>query len=110
MRQEREKPTPKISFFASKKKEKNWILEYKWRSKKDFEMYPKTFSSREYSEDWQKTSWNYKFRTPEGAEQHLKAQMRSPYLEDTIKGRDWRVRSLITLEIINIPNLDNYYA
>lgn len=93
-----------------KNKQKNWIIEYIWLSRKDFEKYPKGWISiREYTEDWTPEAWNSKFKTSSGARDHILSQLRTDYFLPYLQGREWRTRNIISGEIINFDNILNYY-
>lgn len=92
------------------KNKKNWILEYKWKSRTDYEKYPKWFlSDKTYTEEWTQDRMYRKFNSDLAVQDYLKSQLRSHYLVAYVKGRDWRARNIETQEIIEFPNIENYY-
>jgi hypothetical protein len=92
------------------KNKKNWILEYRWKSKIDYEKYPKWFlSNREYNEDWNQDRFQRKFSDDIAVKEYLKSQLRSHYHLTYIKGREWRGRNIETQKIVEFPNIENYY-
>jgi len=95
---------------SKRKKEKNWVIEYKWISRVDFEKYPKGWmSKKEYTDEWTEDSWNSKFRTSSGAKDHILSQIRHEYASPYLQGREWRTRNIISGEIINFDNILNHY-
>lgn len=92
-----DKPTPKV-----KKKEKFWILEYKWQDEHSYNTFTKSciWKTIEYSEAWQ-TGWKQKFPTYIGCEQHVKQALKT-WMKNYYLGRIWRARNSKTDEIIII--------
>lgn len=93
-----------------KKKSKDWVVEYKWKSIEDFNKYPKTwFRSDTYSEEWRPIQFGNKFITLKSAIQSIdqfmkvarayhKSDLMSGFYDDKF-GKDYRVRNLKTGEI-----------
>ena len=94
-----------------KRKEiRHWIMEYKWKSEKEYQMYPKGYlSGKELSLNWTKVTMKGKFISAKAVEESLKSQLRNPYWAEYIKGRFWRARNEVTGEIIEFINIENYY-
>jgi hypothetical protein len=110
---EEEKPLRGIT----KKKSKDWIVEYKWKSLEEFNKYPKSwFRSDTYSEDWRPLLFNNKFVSLKSAIQSIEQFMkvaRSYHKNDIMTGfyddkfgKLYRVRNLKTGEIYeyNVSN------
>ncbi len=107
----REVPTPKPSESSKAKKQKNWILEYRWKSLKDYNTYPgyNFFTKEPFSDKYIPLHWWSKHITPSVAEEHIKKDLRSIYFKNRVMGKYWRVRHEITGEVIEFPNIENYY-
>lgn len=108
---EEDKPVSK----PGKKKSKDWIVEYKWKSLEEYNKYPKTFyRSDTYSEEWRSIQYGNKFITLKSAIQSIDQFMkvaRAYHKLDLMRGfyndkfgKDYRVRNLKTEEIINYLN------
>lgn len=93
-----------------KRKEKNWLLEYKWISREDFEKRSNTWiKAQEYHQEWIEYSFFNKHASSNAALNRLKQDVRSSYMANWIRGRFWRARNKKTGETIEFPNIINYY-
>lgn len=93
-----------------KKKTKDWVVEYKWKSLEEFNKYPKSwFRSDTYSEDWRPLQYGNKFHTQKSALQSIdqfmkvakayhKLDIMRGFYNDKF-GKDYRIRNLKTGEI-----------
>lgn len=93
----------------SKNKKKYWVLESRWLSFSDYEKYtPKVFKNKEgFTTEWGNTyKFATKFFTPQGAKDHYAAAKkddeRDSWWAGTL-GREWRIRNIVSHEIILIP-------
>ncbi len=96
---------------AKKRKyKKQWIKEWRWISLSDYNTYPKRWFDRDksYTEDWQMDTWG-KSHKPRDIEDAIKSDLRSKYSSQFVKGRSWRARNVITGEIVEFPDIENYY-
>jgi len=94
----------------SKKKSKDWSLQYKWNSEKDFNTYPKwLWKSEDYSEEWKSAGVFSTFYSPQGALESIKKDLRSSFSERYVKGREWRVVNTKTNEIVEFKDIENFY-
>ncbi len=102
----------------NKKKSKDWIIEYKWRSIEDYNKYPKFFfGSEDYSDKWRSLSYNNKFVSLKSAMQSVEKFMkvaRSYHKNDIMRGfyddkfgKLYRVRNLKTGEIHELSNTEH---
>jgi hypothetical protein len=108
---EEDKPVSK----PGKKKSKEWIVEYKWKSLEEYNKYPKKwYRSDVYSEEWRSIAYSNKFHTSKSAIQSIdqfikvakayhKNDLMTGWYDDKF-GKDYRVRNLKTGETINYLN------
>lgn len=94
------------------KKDKPWIIEWKWKSEKDYHTYPDItfFNKKPYTDKWQKRWFQNKFSTAKAALESLKSDLK--YLDQPkdsfwekwhnhLRGKEFRIRNTKTGEIIN---------
>ena len=103
---EEDKPVSK----PGKKKSKDWVIEYKWKSLEEYNKYPKSwFRSDTYSEEWRPLTYGNKFSSLKSAiqsidqfmkvaESYHKSNLLTGFYDDKF-GKDYRVRNLKTKEI-----------
>jgi hypothetical protein len=53
--------------------------------------------------------WGAKYKSSEGILDSLKQELRSQFHARFIQGRDWRARNTETGEIVDFPEIENYY-
>lgn len=93
----------------SKKKPKIWIKEYKWKSKFDYHTQREWFWRKgEYTDEWQAVRWG-KFPYASAVKNSITSQIRNKYSRPEVLGRYWRARNIVTGEIVEFPNIENYY-
>lgn len=103
----KEKDTPKPR--KEGKPSKPWLMEYKWKSEKDYNTCAKSiFFKREYDDQWHNGGW-HRYKSAKGVEDSLKKDIRSTFLARYLQGRYWRARNEETGEIIEFNNLEDYY-
>jgi hypothetical protein len=91
------------------KEEKVWLKQFQWKSEKDFNNYPKWWGDKStYNQDWHKDRWG-RYRSSDGILDSLKKDLRSKWQIRYIQGRNWRAYNEITGEIIEFPDIENYY-
>lgn len=100
-----------IKPIKTKKKEKNWIKEFKWISKTDFNKELKGWfeEKKEFSPEWQSGRWLIKYTSSTAIENSLKQDLRNVFLKEYLQGRNWRARNIKTEEIVKFPDILNYY-
>jgi hypothetical protein len=103
---EEDKPVSK----PGKKKSKDWMIEYRWKSLQEYNKYPKRwYRSDTYSEEWRPVKYSNKFHTSKAAIQSIdqfmkvsqsyhKNNLLTGFYDDNF-GKDFRVRNLKTGEI-----------
>lgn len=106
-KQKREVDTPGIS--DKKKQKKQWVREWQWKSKSDFNNYPKWFGDpKVYDEEWHQYSWG-KHKHPDDILNSIKCDLRSSFSKGFVQGRNHRAKNIITGETVEFPNIENYY-
>lgn len=98
-----------VSAPPNKKKTKDWIVEYKWKSLEDYNKYPKSFYKSEcYSDQWRPLMFSNKYHSLKAAIQsidnfikiavsyHSSSIMKGFY--DDRFGKHYRIRNLKTNE------------
>lgn len=108
---QKERDTPKSTKKA--REEKPWIKQYQWKSEKDFNAYPKWSSwfkdNESFNKEWQNERWKIKYKSHQSVLDSIKSELRSTFKERFIAGRNWRAYNIITNEIVEFPEIENYY-
>lgn len=107
----RELPTPLKT--KEPKEKKPWVKEYQWKGLKEFNSYPKhgawRGNSPVYDQEWHQEWWGAHFKSPKAVEDSIKHELRSSFHKRYIQGRNWRARHRETGEIVDFPDIENYY-
>jgi len=91
-----------------KHRNKDWVIEYRWKSLADFNKYPSYYFKEEYGDDWRPLRWGSKYHSLKAAQEALKTKLKGLDTQkgnfmyrfvEMYMGQDFRIRNTKTGEI-----------